>query len=343
LKEKVKEKLLEFFILLKRLVDVFYDIQDVRMLTMNRLRQFPGMAELYPEDLKTIERTILKKIKEMLKQVPIYMNWMRHQKGVGPTLSAALIANIMIKFKLVKSLKNVTAVQKKYALKTKDKKFLVPALRGIEAFETPSRLISWCGLGVEEGKAVGRRSGKKLKYNPDMKTLMCFKLPSQWARLGGKKRRLESGWLDIYETAKQRYEARAPFEATLDDAVGDLLAEPIGKIPAGTKVKKKGTGANYTYLKRKLEELGKDKILVKLSKGHIKNMAWRIPGKIFLQHLWHVWRVLEGLPIRLPYVQEKLGHKNIIEPFVDTKDGPIPWKLELGKSKRRKKAKPKGV
>jgi len=320
------ERDLEFYVLLKRLVDVFYDIQDVRMRTAARLRQFPEMAELYPEDLKALEEGVLKQIQQLLKQVPVYMSWLRHQKGVGPTLAATLIANIMVKFEVVDSLKQVTELQRKYALKTKDKRWRVPVLRGIEAFETPSHLVSWCGLAVHEGRAVGRGRGEKLRYNPKMKALLCFKLPSQWVRLGGSKRRLESGWLEIYEDAKRRYEAKAPFEATLDEAVGDLLAEPIGEVPAGTKVKKKGKDANYKYLKKELERQGKNKILVKLSKGHIENMARRIPAKIFLQHLWEVWRTLEGLPERSPYVQERLGHKEIITPFVDTKDGPVPWK-----------------
>ena len=34
--------------------------------------------------------------------------------------------------------------------------------------------------------------------------------------------------------------------------------------------------------------------------------------KIFLQHYWIVSRMVEGLPTREPYVQEKLGHTTII-------------------------------
>ena len=41
--------------------------------------------------------------------------------------------------------------------------------------------------------------------------------------------------------------------------------------------------------------------------GHKHAMANRYMIKIFLQDLWLKWRELEGLPIRAPYAEEKLG------------------------------------
>lgn len=43
--------------------------------------------------------------------------------------------------------------------------------------------------------------------------------------------------------------------------------------------------------------------------------AMRAMEKRFLAHLWEVWREAEGLPIRRPYVQEKLGHAGIDDPW----------------------------
>jgi len=48
--------------------------------------------------------------------------------------------------------------------------------------------------------------------------------------------------------------------------------------------------------------------------GHIDNRARRKVAKVFLQHLWVVWRQSEGLPVTEPYVQAVMGHTNIIEP-----------------------------
>lgn len=46
----------------------------------------------------------------------------------------------------------------------------------------------------------------------------------------------------------------------------------------------------------------------------IHRAAMRKMGKTFLAHLWERWRVIEGLPIRRLYVQEKLGHNHISHP-----------------------------
>lgn len=47
------------------------------------------------------------------------------------------------------------------------------------------------------------------------------------------------------------------------------------------------------------------------SKGHRHQDARRIMVKIFLQHVWHRWRQMEGLPINLPYVIEREGHSHL--------------------------------
>lgn len=47
---------------------------------------------------------------------------------------------------------------------------------------------------------------------------------------------------------------------------------------------------------------------------HIRLAAVRRMVKIFLVHLWYEWRKAEGLPTRLPYVHEKLGHTTLYKP-----------------------------
>lgn len=52
----------------------------------------------------------------------------------------------------------------------------------------------------------------------------------------------------------------------------------------------------------------------KWTAGHAHHAALRKMSKIFLSHLWEVWRLQEGLPIRRAYVQEQLGHTHIYKP-----------------------------
>lgn len=53
---------------------------------------------------------------------------------------------------------------------------------------------------------------------------------------------------------------------------------------------------------------------VHVSRGHAHNRAKRKMVKVFLSHLWEVWRRMEGLPVREPYAIEYLGHTTYTEP-----------------------------
>jgi len=50
--------------------------------------------------------------------------------------------------------------------------------------------------------------------------------------------------------------------------------------------------------------------------SHVHRKARRKMIKIFLSHLWVIWREVEGLPVSPPYAQQVLGHSNIIEPVI---------------------------
>lgn len=51
-----------------------------------------------------------------------------------------------------------------------------------------------------------------------------------------------------------------------------------------------------------------------MTKLHAHKMAMRKASKLFLAHLYEVWRGIEGLPIREPYVFENMGHTTKITP-----------------------------
>ena len=50
------------------------------------------------------------------------------------------------------------------------------------------------------------------------------------------------------------------------------------------------------------------------NKLHRHNAAMGKMIKVWLSHLWEVWRKLEGLPVRNIYAQDKLGHNHYIKP-----------------------------
>lgn len=49
------------------------------------------------------------------------------------------------------------------------------------------------------------------------------------------------------------------------------------------------------------------------TKNHIHLASMRKMKKIFLSHLWEVWRAIDGLPVRNLYVEEYLGHENLLK------------------------------
>jgi len=87
------------YLRLRRLVDVLYDVQDVRLRTANRLRQMPRKtAALYVEPLQRLEQDLTKEIDRLLRRVPIYTSFLRHVRGVGPRISGCIVAETMISF-----------------------------------------------------------------------------------------------------------------------------------------------------------------------------------------------------------------------------------------------------
>lgn len=52
----------------------------------------------------------------------------------------------------------------------------------------------------------------------------------------------------------------------------------------------------------------------KYTDGHINNMALRKISKVFLAHIWIIWRQSEGLPLTNPYAIDILKHADLMKP-----------------------------
>jgi len=70
----------------------------------------------------------------------------------------------------------------------------------------------------------------------------------------------------------------------------------------------------YYQAKDEYREKHPEPVNGKYTKGHIDYMAKRKTCKLFLRHLWFVWRTLEGMPTNLPYAHAHLGHVDLIPP-----------------------------
>lgn len=232
----------------------FYALQDMCKAMANRIAAYGRLdyhathaGQVY-DKTKELEDYISKIIADMVEFEPIYQAWLRHVKGIGPTLSAAIITRV----------------------------------GHVSRFETISSLWAYGGLDVRDGRAPKRRRGEKANWNADLRTLIAYKVPSQFI-----KARASFG-RQLYDQYKTFYEAthdeKCPTWSHLDAKVNK----------AGTKATVNGKSCSR--------------------KGHIHNMTTRKVGKVFISCLWLAWRELERLPVTEPYVAKLSGHNHIIRP-----------------------------
>src|SRR3990167_3228506 len=158
------------------LIEDYYDIQGVRISVANQIRSFDqGLSEqeevLLKKGilgrLKEIEKDILSHLKIETESEPVYTEWLKGVSGVGAILSSGLIAWI----------------------------------GDIEKFATISKLWMYSGLGVDgDGKAMRRKKGEKINWNPRMKNL-CWKLGESFVKTG-------KGYRDLYEKFRAEYDVK---------------------------------------------------------------------------------------------------------------------------------------
>jgi len=138
---------------LKLLVRQFYSVQDQRMALENRVgayRQYDidvPYARRALADVRAIEDKIEEHIEARLRTVPFYNAWLKRVKGVGPLLGASVISE----------------------------------LGSPDKFPRVSSVWHYAGLHVIDGQAPQRRRGKRISWNPDLRTT-CYKLGDQFVR-----------------------------------------------------------------------------------------------------------------------------------------------------------------
>ncbi len=174
-------------------------------------------------------------------------------------------------------------------------------LVNIEKAPYISSLWKWAGMHVVDGKSPRRKKGQKIEYNSQLRT-MCWRLVTSIMRA-------QSGPTDKVPTRKegkyyQYYIVQKNAEISKLHRAKVLIV-PASKLP--TRIVK--------GKKEKYEPEGM------ISEGHVDNRAKRKMIKLFLSHLWEVWRKALGLPITKPYILEYGEHKHHYDPwdFVDKK------------------------
>jgi hypothetical protein len=115
---------------LKQSSNIYYDVQDVRKRSFNRLLSVGVVKGVYPTELKRLELSIRKDIEINLEKYPIWTNYLCNVKGIGATLGGNIIGT-----------------------------FDIRRANHISSF------WKFCGLHTNDGKAIKRTKGVKLDFN----------------------------------------------------------------------------------------------------------------------------------------------------------------------------------
>ena len=166
----------------------------------------------------------------------------------------------------------------------------------IERAQTISSLWKYSGMHVVDGKAPRPHIGQKLEYNKTLRT-MCWRMATSLMKAKGL-------FFDYYLAEKQKYVERYAREG--------VKIVPSAKLPTRAENGKR----------KKYEPEGI------ISEKHVHMQALRKMIKLFLGCLWLVWREAAQLPVRSPYVIDKMGHTTLIDP----------WKMTDKKPKTKKRS-----
>lgn len=181
---------------------------------------------------------------------------------------------------------------------------LIAEIGDISKFDTISKL--WAYFALTPNYVVGKCSeGHDLIMSSDHLTI-CPVMGKETTTPDGIISRPKCGGkIEIIERVYGKAPKRKANHHYLFNTRGKTLAWKI----AGQFLKQGDDEYRNLYYQIKENEKLKNP---EIKDGHAHNRALRKVAKVFLANLWLNWRELEGLPIRMPYAHEKLGHTTMV-------------------------------
>jgi len=298
-----------------------YDIPDLEGKINERINRFWELHKTYRE-FKREEKKLKERVYKIVEPVkPKLVKWLSSIKGIGPKYIGSLIGGIQD----ISRFPNPAALWKycglhvtkmcmkcnKYYFGSEGKmrQWIEEKKRAFgERISARKIKRSICSCEDPEPKKVApqKKRGVIAEWVPFLKTT-CWKIGKQFVRQGDYYR-------DLYDDRKEyeRGKGKEPRKKVLNRIKGEELARDFAGYEEGKIIKKKD--GSFQKIKRAAKEKGMEKILVRLSDGHIDARARRWTVKRFIRNLWTVWRLTEDLPIRKPYPVEKGKHSQIETP-----------------------------
>jgi len=354
---------------LRLIVETYYQVQDVRMRTDQRIQEYAEEAALAavvgemqvvalrnagdhnksykkaikdlktgvgPEQMKFIEGYDVavkglesekrhRKVNDLMREQetllktqamneigdhPLWKEWLCKVRGIGPCLAGGIISWINIHkcphaSNLISYAGMGVVIEKYICLKCNlilDGN-QIPSLEDRMKQGQPheaARCPKCQNFFQVMGHGARREKKKVLGYNPNVKTL-CWKIGESFVKQPAEK----SGYRKIYDKFRTQIEARI---AANNGFCGKVHYASKGKGGHGEE----GDGEGGT-------EEGKKGKVIPCFDAHVFAMSKRATVKIFLSHIYKVWRGIEKLPVSTPFSFGMLGHdvSSMIEPIVD--------------------------
>lgn len=153
------------------LIDRYYSIQEHRIAMQLQIIQCEKenipveTVKYYHQQFHTLEKDIEKHIGKVVKKHPLWKNFLKDVKGIGPVIAASFIAHV-----------------------------------DIAKCTHASSLWRYCGLAVDlnTGRAERLTKGKKISWNPFMKTV-AWKIGESFIKTKGKYRTIYDTSKQMYQ------------------------------------------------------------------------------------------------------------------------------------------------
>lgn len=287
------------------LAEMYYDFQNTRIRSGNRAKMnlernmIPiddlakyGVDEIFGNS-KKLETDIEKRVSAFLQTVPYYTDYLVKIRGMAAVLSAGLIAWIQSPAKFA----NISKLHQNAGL-------------GANQWCTVCEKWVYNDIEIEKTNREGKITKTKAK------------------RMSGKVK--ICNYCDSGEHLISQPQTKAAGLQVNWNPKLKTHCWKIGESFVKQKASKAGYRAIYDWERKKLDdkypetqtdgEVRGKKRLQHNPKHHFE-AAKRHTVKKFLGHMWMVWRIMEGLEVRLPFMPNKEKHQ-LIPPFVD--EGELP-------------------
>jgi len=313
--------------------EVMYAIQKARIAADLRIQAFvrdKRMTEVKAKALHMwlsdmasgMEKHVNGEVRVLLKDVPIYNRWLVNVYGVSTALSGSLIAGIgdISRFEKASSLWKYCGLDVIHWCDTCH----MPAPPDLKV--TTGDVCPMCRKGEFIGEAPRRMSGQKIHWSPFLRSTV-YKITESIVR--AVRAPEKNFYRKLYEERKARHQEEHP-ECRICYKCGAPLVEHervrVKKVNKKTgketeewykkqdECPTKGCKGNHGGSTHPFRKTKAGDPLYRYSKGHIHRMAKRYMGKVFMLHLWLIWRSIEGLPISGPWIIEHGGHIHFTQP-----------------------------